>query len=400
MATQLKFNFTRGRMLWILENLHGKFPPQKQRRMRAVLEAIDKVDRGEMKPVQITHERFHKLTSESVTTIRRAINDLAEAQLIIVLPVIKGRGRLANQYQIVWTNLGALADGEETFYQSQEQSTLKSETLEMDTEPEPEEYHSQDYGSIPVDSDSVHNEQAGLSTVNKPECPQWREPSVHGGGTPLSTMDSPTSLSVSLRNPPPPLNHHRICWEEWKEVVEALRKLQLKSIKGALREAHESGAKPQDIQALIDHCLAYSETTDQGKMVSAWGPGALRDRITEWLPGQLPEDGWYGYSKEWTDWKARENYLARERRLREESQRRKAQSGQKQTTITNQREERFGSILDAMSDSEILEQLREKESWRYEKSAYQKPDWRKRRRTSLLMLLENGTLKCQLQRTE
>ncbi len=101
-------HFRIGTKLWILDNLPGL-----SMRMLGALKAIQGKARSGP-TATMTRKEIAVCCGASVPTVQRAINDLEQSGFLICRRVVvPGKGQQASEYQIVWSNLKAYADGEQ-----------------------------------------------------------------------------------------------------------------------------------------------------------------------------------------------------------------------------------------------------------------------------------------------
>tara|TARA_R100000808_G_scaffold7070_1_gene20790 strand:- start:9407 stop:10420 length:1014 start_codon:yes stop_codon:yes gene_type:complete len=131
----------------------------------------------------------------------------------------------------------------------------------------------------------------------------------------------------------------------WLWIQTRLEALGCFQAKKALEEAKSLGATPEGVVAVLEHAAKHP---------GAWGPGAIRNRVSVSHPGLLPDQGWP---------KPSEEYLRRRQASLEEEERKKSRerSDVEQRRVEavkkvhDQLEVAHGSYVDSLTKDEGME---------------------------------------------
>ena len=324
---QMELDFNRGAKLGILRRIAERnvLPS----RMLLVLRAIDDQAR-EQHTTTLTMSEIGRFSGQSRETAKRGVADLVRNSLLVKSPVVNQAGKQANEYQIIWSTLNAIGDGEAI-----DLIRKPAKQAAAETDSESTQVVKTAMGQNQVDPG--HSDPSDGS--QRPADPGHSDPSIYIA--PLRINNPPSSLgSESAADDRP---------ADWSGVEGDLISLGIKAAGAAIRNARNRGCQPIDVGRLIDHVR---------RKPGAWGPGAIFSRISAATPGGDPAVGWPAEAADW---------IQKQKRAEQASQR--DQASRNAVRLREQREQRrvadqlleaeFGSLLDAMSDREILTFARE-----------------------------------------
>lgn len=196
-------------------------------------------------------------------------------------------------------------------------------------------------------------QQAG-TTDNAPSQPSPRDasPLRHRDASHLPREEkSREEENRNKNNPPPPSELRPHSPANASEPIEGkaaaeLAKLGVDRPNQAVAMAIRNGATLKDIQAI---CHVFSSKR------GAWGPGALYERVKEFQEDIPPDKGWPPADPKWL--------LQQERGKRTEQAQQQArqreQERQDDQRVREDRERRYGPLLDDLSEQELRDLIRE-----------------------------------------
>jgi len=318
---QLELDFNRGAKLWILRRVSERNVITA--RMLMVLRAIDDQARDQAETV-LSMAQIGGYSGQSRDTAKRGVADLIRNRLLIKTPHTTGNGHQANKYQIVWSALQAIADGE---------------AFEL-IKP----------GAKSADSAEAKKQPAESAQVFKPAMGHSAPPPVQaapsdGAQCPAAPVQSAPSILYSpLRKNPLPIP----LASDWAEVESDLIDLGLGYPRAAITRAQANGCSPGDIGRLIQHA---------GQHPGAWGPGAIFSRVASAQPGGDPAAGWPKPSAEWEQQQKRQ---AQQQLFQQNADRAAQRHAERQARQERNRQldQELGSVLDEMSHAERVELAR------------------------------------------
>lgn len=313
---QLEFDLTkRGAKLAII----GQIVKRRvlKSRMLLVLHAVDDRARDHATTC-MTYSEIAQFQNQSRETAKRGVADMIKYQLLIKTDVINSLGQQANEYQLIWSNLQALADGEPLETPAPDSEYIAGNDSEI---PAPVS----DYESSQVVN--VGPGQFGLTPGSqRPPDPGHHDPAIY--------------IPLSRINTPPPFNNH-----SWEGVVDDLKSFGVAMASKAIQSARGRGCSIKEIQNLI----AYARSKP-----NAYGPGAIFQRVMSALPGSDPKADWPPESEAYRKSKIQNHeQKTRDQATREAAQREAKRKANKQAREDLERE--YGPILDEMAQSEIQE---------------------------------------------
>ncbi|QDT95527.1 hypothetical protein [Gimesia aquarii] len=325
---QLEFNFKRGAKLAIINKIMRRNIFNS--RMLLVLRSIDDCARDQA-VVTMTYNEIAAFLHMSRATAKRGVANLIEYDLLHKTPVINSQGKQANEYQLIWSNLQSIADGEPLVksapVRSPNQADENSETPAPDLEYESSQVVNSASGQI--EADPGHPEPSDGS--HRPPDPGHGDPSLL---IPLSRINPPPSNTALVTISP-----------ERVAVEKELRLMGVGLASEAIETALARGCSLDDVLQLIQYARSKPD---------AYGPGALKKRVCEALPGEDPSKGWPPESDE---------FLKQQRQA--EAQKQGCQASQKTAEReakrkANQRaqqelERKYGPQLDRLKRDELLD---------------------------------------------
>lgn len=313
---QLELDFNRGAKLAILSRIAKRNVLSS--RMLLVLRAID--DRArDQHTTTLTFAEIGDYAGQSRETAKRGVADLVRNSLLIKSPIVNATGKQANQYQIIWSQLNAIGDGERFDLVGKQAKQT----------------------AVPSDAESTQVVKTG--TGQNQVDPGHSDPSDGSQGPPDPGHSDPSFYTApySANTSPPSI--------DWADLEGDLVLLGLGAAGAAIRNAQDRDCEPIDVARLIDHVR---------RKPNAWGPGAIFSRISAATPGGDPTIGWPAESAAWVQ--------AQKQR---EQARQREQAARNAVRLREQREQRriadqlleadFGPLLDGMDDREILTFARE-----------------------------------------
>lgn len=323
---QGRLNFTHGNKLFILREVAPFLPhPRMTRVLRAIQERHWQYAR-DADEVSLSHRQIATYDGMSIPTVRRAIADLIDHQLLIKTETVSCYGRQANSYKIVWSNLDAIVNDGEPLT---DPAPVPDDSEAVDSEtPAPDlEYESTQV----VKTASDHHDQSPDHHDHPPDHSDHPPPDHH----------DQASINPKLINPPPPSEINNPTWREVEEIL--ISEFGVGRPGKAVAAARENGCATADVLRLIEYARSKP---------GAYGAGAIYNRISEAWPGRDPAQGWPEESKRYRQRQSRtrrndrQAQLARETRERDERKR--------QDQAERQRlESEFGPVLDAMTRDQL-----------------------------------------------
>ncbi|QDT84611.1 hypothetical protein [Gimesia chilikensis] len=323
---QGRLNFTHGNKLFILREIATYLPhPRMTRVLRAIQERHWQYAR-DADEVSLSHKQIATVDGMSVPTVRRAIADLIDHQLLIKTETVSCYGRQANSYKIVWSNLDAIVNDGEPLA---DPAPVPAQSAAVDSETSAPvlEYESTQV----VKTASDHHDQSPDHCDHPPD---------HGDQPPPDHHDQ-ASINPKLINPPPPSGTNNPTWREVEDLL--ISEFGLGRPGKAVSAARENGCATADVLRVIEYARSKP---------GAYGAGAIYNRISEARPGRDPAQGWPEENKRYRQRQSRtrrndqQAQLAREARERDERKR--------QDQAERQRlESEFGSVLDGMTRDQL-----------------------------------------------
>lgn len=324
---QRQLDFNRGAKLGILRRVSERNILSS--RMLLVLRAID--DRAQnQSAITLTLSQIGEYSGQSRETAKRGVADLVRNSLLIKTAVVNETGKQANQYQIVWSQLNAIGDGE--------RFDLVKPTPRKQAQPAAE--------TTPAESTQVVIPATGQILVD----PGHSDPSDGSQRPPDPGHSDPSLLIAPLRinNPPTSLGSEPPAEDrpaDWSGLEGELIGLGIKAAGAAIRTAQGRGCQPADIRRLIDHARSKP---------GAWGPGAIHDRVRVARPGENPATGWAVESDAWQRAQKQQQQAAqRDRDAQQAAQRRAQRAARREADQRLERE--FGPVLDELTPAAVLD---------------------------------------------
>lgn len=320
---QGRLNFTHANKLFILREVAPFLPhPRMTRVLRAIQERHWQYAR-DADEVTLSHKQIATCDGMSVPTVRRAIADLIDHNLLIKTETVSCYGRQANSYKIVWSNLDAIVNDGEPL---------------VEPAPVPEK-------SEPIDSETSAPDLEYESTqVVKTACDHHDHPPDHGDYPPDHSDHPPpdhhdqASIFPRININPPPPSGKEPTWEEVEIIL--FSEMKVGRAVSAIEAAQGRGCSPYDIMRLIEHARSKP---------GAYGPGAIFTRVSQAVPSADPSFGWPNENKGYRQQKAiKEAESKRDQEVAEREQKRLQDQ-----RARDQLERTFGPQLDAMDLSEL-----------------------------------------------
>lgn len=282
-------------------------------RMLAVLRAIDDRARDQAETT-LTLSEIGLYLNVSRATAKRGVADLVRNQLLAKTETKTAAGKQANRYQIIWSALRAIGDGEA-------------------------------FDLRPKNRGAESTQVVKAATVQNRVDPGHHDPSDGSPCTPDPGHSDPSLLiALSRIN-----NTSTSLGSDWEGEEEELSGLGVVAAGAAIAKAREHGCTADDVRRLLDQVR---------RKPGAWGPGAIYDRISRARPGEDPAAGWPAESADWQ----RRQQQARQAADREQAaQQAIAQRAERRARreAARQLEADFGPQLDALSPDEQLDFARE-----------------------------------------
>lgn len=318
---QLKFNFKRGAKLAIINKIMHRNVLNS--RMLLALRAIDDRARDEAL-VTMTYNEIAEFLHMSRPTAKRGVAELIECDLLSKKPVVNHRGKQANEYQLIWSNLQSIADGEPLVksapVRSQMQADDESETPAPDLE---------------YESSQVVNPATGQNEAD----PGHSEPSTGSHRPPDPGHHDPSFLIPLSRinNLPPSYN------PTWGEVEEFLILMGVGCAARAVNTARDRGYSSAEVLKLIRYANSKP---------GAYGPGAIYDRIRYGIVSDDSTSGWPGESEEFLKAQSKIQAEAKYNRATKEALKRREKIEQQKHALQDL-ERDYGPVLDHMDRYEF-----------------------------------------------
>ncbi len=244
-----------------------------------------------------------------IRTVQRAVKTAQEEELIIVFPG-GGRGkRRCNVYRIRRANLRDLAEAGK---------------------------HARDAADAAFEGDYLSPLPRQIVTPTTTNS--------HPRGDLLSSPIR-SCIEVSLK-PPPPAPDKRTApalSEEWRAVVVALLKFGVNDPEPAIENARQRGVTPSYVFELIAHAKSKP---------GAWGPGALRKRVFNAIPGEDVAALWTPENEAFTRVQ-RDAGAARRGEIEKQEIRDRQREIAEEDQALQALEDRHGPTLDAMEGPEL-----------------------------------------------
>ncbi|QDT26833.1 hypothetical protein Enr10x_21430 [Gimesia panareensis] len=323
---QGRLNFTHGNKLFILREVAPFLPhPRMTRVLRAIQERHWQYAR-DADEVSLSHKQIAKYDGMSVPTVRRAIADLIDHQLLIKTETVSCYGRQANSYKIVWSNLDAIVNDGEPLT---DPAPVPDDSEAVDSEtPAPDlEYESTQV----VKTASDHHDQSPDHHDHPPDHSDHPPPDHH----------DQASINPKLINPPPPSEINNPTWREVEEIL--ISEFGVGRPGKAVAAAQANDCTPADILPLF----AYARSKP-----GAYGAGAIFTKISEARPGRDPTQGWPEESEEYLKQQARKKLKVQQTKKARTEQEREERKRQDQAE-RQRLESEFGPVLDGMTRDQL-----------------------------------------------
>lgn len=314
---------SRGTQLWILDHLQGI-----SSRMLLVLRAIDNKARGQQS-VTMTREEIARFWMSSIATVQRAIEDLEKANLLICRRASqRGKCQGASSYQIVWSNLRALAEGESIEPVADVSDNLAGDCKDSDFIDSGLAPHCE---ALPAHGESaeVHSEAPAGAPCAPPQRTMSRTP-AHGATTHYIPRNNRKHRLPPIGDP--------VVLEMAAAAI--LKECGLDHPVTALEKALPRGLTLEELQAIADFFRSRP---------GCWDAGALHRKVSGWMPGDAVQTGWPKADPKWLAKQKRGADSARAAQQRKQRDQAKAADADEVASL----EAMYGPALDAMSDSEI-----------------------------------------------
>ncbi|QDT98012.1 helix-turn-helix domain-containing protein [Gimesia aquarii] len=329
-------NFTRGNKIHILREIAPLLPHY---RMTRVLRAVDawqwKNARNE-NYFTFSYRQIAEFEGMSVPTVRRGIADLIKYDLLIKHEAVTSYGQQPNAYKIAWSILDAVVnDGEPLLLDLDEITGDETET------PAPD-----------LDQKSSQVLKVGGDQFDHPpdhDAPPESAQVVNVGGDhsdhPPDQFDQASLYPLININPPPSHKALVTITPERVVVEKELRLMGVGLASKAIETALGRGCSLDDVLQLIEYARSKPD---------AYGPGALKNRVCEALPGEDPSQGWPRESDEFLKQQrqavAQKEGSQASRKTAEREAKRKANQRAQQEL-----EREYGPQLDRLKRDELLD---------------------------------------------
>lgn len=323
---QSRLNFTHGNKLFILREVAPYLPhPRMTRVLRAIQERHWQYAR-DADDVSLSHRQIASYDGMSVPTVRRAIADLIDYQLLIKTETVSCYGRQANSYKIVWSNLDAIVNDKEPL---------------VDPAPVPEESEDCDSETPAPDLEYESTQVVKTACDHHDQSPDHHDhPPDHSDHPPPDHHDQ-ASINPKLINPPPPSESNNPTWREVEDIL--ITEFGLGRPGKAVAAAQANECATADVLRLIEYARSKP---------GAYGAGAMFTKISEARPGRDPTQGWPEESEEYLKQQARKKLDDQQTEKARAEQEREERKRQDQAD-RQQLEDDFGFVLDEMSRDEL-----------------------------------------------
>ncbi|WP_339742623.1 hypothetical protein [uncultured Rubinisphaera sp.] len=167
-----------------------------------------------------------------------------------------------------------------------------------------------------------------------------KQPAKEGAKNPPLKLP-PNQANPNQVNPPPPTPSMQFNKEAAAEILVSLG---VEHPIPAIESAANRGITQSEFQAIVDHFQLSPKK---------YGPAALQKRVSNFIRGQPPDQGWPGPSLEWKSMQAQKREADELRIKADEQKRRRAADDD----ATNKQEQKFRARFDALTDEEIKQRL-------------------------------------------